>query len=118
MDTRMRGVLIFECHSCDTFFSTMIRLNEVYCPKCRALQYDPICDGLTSYNAPSADVAYIAEKEKEFLRAKDIKELLGISLTTVYELFRDKSCPTIRLGGVLLVDKQKFYNWLEAREQR
>ena len=48
-----------------------------------------------------------------FLNAETISKLLGISLTTVYELMHTKDFPVLRLGNRLVVPKEKFKKWVE-----
>jgi predicted DNA-binding transcriptional regulator AlpA len=50
------------------------------------------------------------------MNAKDIKEYLGVSLSLVYEMFRDPNFPTLRIGGRKLVKSQDFLNWLDGQK--
>lgn len=54
---------------------------------------------------------------KPVLNAKDIKEYLGISLTTVYEMFRDPTFPNFKIGGRKLVKSEDFMNWLDNQKE-
>ena len=48
-----------------------------------------------------------------FLNAETISELLGISLTTVYEMMHQKDFPVLRVGNRMVVPKEKFKEWVE-----
>lgn len=48
-----------------------------------------------------------------FLNAVTISKLLGISLTTGYELMHKKDFPVLKLGNRLVVPKEKFREWVE-----
>ncbi len=48
-----------------------------------------------------------------FLNAETISKLLGISLTTVYELMHQKDFPVLRVGNRMVVPKDKFKEWVD-----
>ena len=48
-----------------------------------------------------------------FLNAETISGLLGISLTTVYEIMHQKDFPVLRVGNRMVVPKEKFKEWVE-----
>ena len=48
-----------------------------------------------------------------FLNAETISKLLGISLTTVYELMHTKDFPVLRVGNRMVVPKEKFKEWVD-----
>lgn len=50
------------------------------------------------------------------LNADDIVNVLGISRAFAYNLLHDKSLPVIVIGKRRVVNKDKFFNWLEKRE--
>jgi predicted DNA-binding transcriptional regulator AlpA len=50
------------------------------------------------------------------MNAKDIKEYLGISLSLVYNMFRDPYFPTLHVGGRKLVKSEDFLKWLEQQK--
>jgi excisionase family DNA binding protein len=50
------------------------------------------------------------------LNANDIMNVLGISRAFAYDLLHDKSLPVIVLGKRRVVNKDKFFAWLEKRE--
>ena len=53
-----------------------------------------------------------------YLNANDISNLLGISKSTSYELMSDDEFPSIRLGGRVLVEREKFINWLDKKAEK
>lgn len=54
---------------------------------------------------------------KPIMNAKDIKEYLGVSLSKAYDMMREKSFPTLKIGGRRLVKTEDFLNWLEKQKQ-
>ena len=48
-----------------------------------------------------------------FLNAETISKLLGISLTTVYELMHQKDFPVLNLGNRMVVHKERFKEWVD-----
>jgi excisionase family DNA binding protein len=50
--------------------------------------------------------------EKKVLTAKDIKEITGLSLPTVYDLLNQEDCPSIRVGRRIIVPADSFEKFL------
>lgn len=50
-------------------------------------------------------------KQKLLLRPKDVKELLGLGLNTVYKLWDDPSFPGYRIGRSLVVAYDDLITW-------
>jgi excisionase family DNA binding protein len=50
------------------------------------------------------------------LNANDIVSVLGISRAFAYNLLHDKTLPVIVIGKRRVVNKDKFFDWLEKRE--
>ena len=50
-----------------------------------------------------------------FLNAEMVAKLLGISLSSAYELMHEASFPTLRVGSRIVVPKEKFRQWVEAQ---
>ena len=48
-----------------------------------------------------------------FLNAEMAAKLLGISLSSAYELMHEKGFPILRSGSRLLVPKAQFIKWVE-----
>lgn len=49
-----------------------------------------------------------------FLTARMVSDILGLSMSAVYQLMRDKGFPTLRIGKRMVVPKDKFIAWIEA----
>ena len=49
------------------------------------------------------------------LNAKQIGEVFGISISSVYELMREDGFPSIRIGNRLIVPKDKLIGWIERQ---
>ena len=52
-----------------------------------------------------------------FLNAETIAKLLGISITSSYELMHEKDFPTFRVGSRKLVEKEKFRKWVDEHSE-
>lgn len=50
------------------------------------------------------------------LNAIDIMNVLGISRAFAYNIMHDKSLPVIVIGKRRVVNKEKFFTWLEKCE--
>ena len=48
-----------------------------------------------------------------FLNAKMVAQVLGVSISTAYELFHEPGFPTLRVGSRMVVPKEKFIQWSE-----
>ena len=48
-----------------------------------------------------------------FLNAKILAEVLGIAPSSAYELMHKKDFPTLKVGNRLLVEKEKFKEWIQ-----
>ena len=49
------------------------------------------------------------------LNAETIKNVLGISLTSAYELMHEKDFPSIKIGIRIIVPKDKFRDWIDKK---
>lgn len=49
-----------------------------------------------------------------FLNYQMIADILGISRAVAYQLMREESFPTLRIGKRMVVPKDRFIAWLEA----
>lgn len=47
------------------------------------------------------------------LSVQEIAKVLGISKTSAYELVRSKGFPVLKIGSRLVVQKEKFREWVE-----
>lgn len=50
-----------------------------------------------------------------FLNAETIAKLLGISISSSYELMHGKDFPPLKIGSRLLVPKEKFSEWIDKK---
>ena len=49
------------------------------------------------------------------LNAETVKDVLGISISSVYELMHEKDFPSIKIGNRLIVPKDKFVEWINKK---
>ena len=54
------------------------------------------------------------KRENETLTARDIKQILNISINAAYNLIHNKSFPVIRIGNSFRVPKATFYEWMKS----
>ena len=47
------------------------------------------------------------------LNANQIAAMLGISVGRAYEMMHNKTCPTLKIGRRLVVQREKFLQWIE-----
>lgn len=50
-----------------------------------------------------------------FLNAKMVAQVLGVSISTAYEVMHEPSFPTLRVGSRMVVPKEKFIQWAEGQ---
>lgn len=48
-----------------------------------------------------------------FLNAEMAARLLGISISSMYELMHEKGFPVLKIGTRLVVPREKFREWVE-----
>ena len=48
-----------------------------------------------------------------FLNANLVAQVLGVSISTAYEVMHEPSFPTLRVGSRMVVPKEKFIQWAE-----
>ena len=48
-----------------------------------------------------------------FLNAELVAKVLGVSISSAYELMHEKDFPTLRVGSRTVVPKEKFTEWVE-----
>ena len=53
-----------------------------------------------------------------FLNAKTLAKLLGVSVSSTYELMHEKDFPAIRIGSRLVVPKEKLQAWINAKTEK
>ncbi|MCM1461663.1 MAG: helix-turn-helix domain-containing protein [Bacteroides sp.] len=65
------------------------------------------------------EVAYTSFEELPlFLNAETIAKLLGISVSSSYELMHEKDFPAIRIGSRLVVPKEKLQLWIDSKTRK
>lgn len=47
-----------------------------------------------------------------FLNAEMVAKVLGISISSAYELMHEASFPALRVGNRIVVPKEKFVEWV------
>lgn len=50
-----------------------------------------------------------------FLNANLLPQVLGVSISTAYELMHDPGFPVLRVGSRMVVPKEKFIQWAEEQ---
>lgn len=50
-----------------------------------------------------------------FLNADQVSKILGISISSAYELMHEANFPSLRIGSRFIVPKEKFCQWVEAQ---
>ena len=50
-----------------------------------------------------------------FLNAKLVAQVLGVSISTAYEVMHEPGFPTLRVGSRMVVPKEKFMQWAEEQ---
>ena len=50
-----------------------------------------------------------------FLNANTVSRVLGIAISSAYELMHEKDFPSIRIGSRLVVPKEKFIAWVDQK---
>ena len=53
-----------------------------------------------------------------FLNAETLAKLLGISISSSYELMHEKDFPSIRIGSRLVVPKEKLQLWSDVKTKK
>ena len=52
-----------------------------------------------------------------FLNANLVSRVLGVSVSTAYELMHEPGFPVLRVGSRMVVPKEKFVEWVSQRTQ-
>ena len=50
-----------------------------------------------------------------FLNAETVANVLGIAMSSAYELMKEQGFPSLRVGNRLIVPKEKFMAWVEQK---
>ena len=52
-----------------------------------------------------------------FLNVNDLPKALGIAPSSCYELMHEKDFPSIRIGKRLVVQREKFIEWVDEQSK-
>ena len=52
-----------------------------------------------------------------FLNVETVANVLGIAMSSTYELMKEKDFPALRVGNRLIVPKEKFIAWVEMKTE-
>ena len=50
-----------------------------------------------------------------FLNSELVAQVLGVSISTAYELMHDKDFPSLRVGNRFVIPKEHFIDWVEKK---
>ena len=50
-----------------------------------------------------------------FLNAEMVAQVLGVSISSAYELMHETGFPALRIGSRIVVPKEKFRRWVETQ---
>ena len=50
-----------------------------------------------------------------FLNADTVAKLLGVSVSSAYELLHEDGFPSLRIGNRLVVPREQLLRWIEGR---
>lgn len=50
-----------------------------------------------------------------FLNAQMVANVLGVSISSAYELMHEKDFPSLRIGNRLVIPKEHFREWVERK---
>ena len=50
-----------------------------------------------------------------FLNAETVAKVLGVSISSGYELMREPGFPALRVGNRIVIPKERFIQWVNER---
>ena len=50
-----------------------------------------------------------------FLSAQNVADVLGVSISSAYELMHEDGFPSLRIGNRLVIPKDHFHQWVEEQ---
>ena len=53
-----------------------------------------------------------------FINAKELADILGIAISSCYELMHEKDFPSICIGSRLVVPKEHFKKWVDEQIEK
>lgn len=78
---------------------------ESFCKVAWNLSYNQVRSSITKKDYIQFDIP----------NAETVAKLLGISISSSYELMHEKGFPSLRIGSRLIVPKEKFRAWVEEK---
>ena len=52
-----------------------------------------------------------------FLNAETVAKVLGVSISSAYELMHEPNFPTLKVGSRMVVPKEQFIEWASAQAE-
>ena len=59
-----------------------------------------------------ADIPKVTEQLPETLTVQEVQKILKLGRNAVYNLIHSNAVPVIRIGNLLRIPKEPFYEWL------
>ena len=53
-----------------------------------------------------------------FLSAQNVADVLGVSISSAYELMHEDGFPSLRIGNRLVIPKENFRQWVEGKVEK
>ena len=53
-----------------------------------------------------------------FLNAETVAKVLGISISSTYELMHENDFPSLKIGNRLIVPKEEFRKWIQTKTKK
>ena len=50
-----------------------------------------------------------------FLNAETVADILGVSISSAYELMHEPGFPTLKVGSRMVVPEERFIRWVRAQ---
>ena len=89
-------------------------VEEVHCIKGHAGNFqcvtDPAMNGHISFTTFTN-----YDQLPLFLNANTVAQVLGVSISSAYELMHETGFPALRIGNRIVVPKEKFHQWVDAQ---
>jgi excisionase family DNA binding protein len=97
------GTLIKFALSCDGCYNFACKAKCIVC-----------CGIERSIKMSSREIRKDAVSAKRVYEVGEIAEILGISLTSAYELIKREHFKTVRIGRAIRISKKSFDEWLDT----
>ena len=53
-----------------------------------------------------------------FLNSETVAKVLGISISSTYELMHENDFPSLKIGNRLIVPKEEFRKWIQTKTKK